>query len=85
MRVIIPVISYAVGTGIEIMPVTSAIIAVMIVRTIVSAAITAIVVRLSEIEVVMVCIPDIDPEAPASAIGVNRAIEIIHPYKTPIL
>ena len=52
MRVIIPVISYAVGTGIEIMPVTSAIIAVMIVRTIVSAAITAIVVRLTEIEVV---------------------------------
>ena len=48
MRVIISMISYTVRTRIEIMSIASAIIAVMIMSTIVSTAIAVIVVRFAK-------------------------------------
>ena len=85
MRVIISMISYTVRTRIEIMSIASAIIAVRIMSTIVSTAIAVIVVRFAKVEMIMVCIPNIDTKTPTATTGINRSIKIINPYKTAIL
>ena len=67
------------------MSMASAIIAVVIVSTIVATAIAVIVVRFAKVEMIMVCIPNIDKETPPATTGINRSIKIIDPYKTAIL
>ena len=67
------------------MSIASAIIAVMIMSTIVSTAIAVIVVRFAKVEMIMVCIPKIDTKTPTATTGINRSIKIIDPYKTAIL
>ena len=67
------------------MSIASAIIAVMIMSTIVSTAIAVIVVRFAKVEMIMGCIPNIDTKTPTATTGINRSIKIIDPYKTAIL
>lgn len=85
MCAIIPVIPYAVRTGIRVVPIASTVVTLMIMSAIVTTTIAVIMIGFAKIEMIMVSVPNIDTEIPSAATGTNRPIEIIGSYETTIL
>ncbi len=74
VRLVIP---YAINTAVMGMLVTTAIIAhIIIMGTIMSAAIRAIVIWAGEIKMITIGISDVNPERPASATDIHRTVEV---------
>ena len=74
VRLVIP---YAINTAVMGMLVTTAIIAhIIIMGTIMSAAIRTIVIWTGEIKMIAVGISDVNPERPTSATDIHRTVEV---------
>lgn len=70
-------IAYAISTVIVMMVIASAVITcIVVVRSVMSAAIGAIMVRPREIEMVAVGVGDVDAERPASTVYIHRTVEV---------
>ncbi|EDO55933.1 hypothetical protein BACUNI_00407 [Bacteroides uniformis ATCC 8492] len=67
------------------MMVTTAIIAVVIVRTIMATAICTVMIRPREIEMIMVGVSDVNPKRPTTTTYINRTVKIGGPHETAVL
>lgn len=72
-------------TGIVRMMVTTAIIAVVIVRTIMPTAICTVMIRPREIEMIMVGVSDVNPKRPTTTTYINRTVKIGGLHETAVL
>lgn len=72
-------------TSIVRMMVTTAIIAVVIVRTIMPTAICTVMIRPREIEMIMVGVSDVNPKRPTTTTYINRTVKIGGLHETAVL